>query len=147
MNSSTGEQPYTVVVGADGSPTGQAALRWANRAGAGASWSGAGDPRVWMSPYDWQIEVLNPVDEKALRAAAQQRLHDALGGVDVGGAAVEASSSRVSLDGCCWTLRATPICWWSDRGAWSSCRGAVGVRQLVLCATRDGPGGRGPRGR
>jgi nucleotide-binding universal stress UspA family protein len=105
MNSSTGEQPYTVVVGADGSPTGQAALRWAIEQ-ARARHGRVRVIHAWMSPYDWQIEVLNPVDEKALRAAAQQRLHDALGGVDVGGVDVEAElvegePRRVLLDAAC----------------------------------------------
>jgi nucleotide-binding universal stress UspA family protein len=102
MSSSEGDQPYTVVVGADGSPTGQAALRWA----IDEARARHGRVRVihaWMSPYDWQMEVLHPVDESALRAAAHQRLHEALGGVDVGDVAVEAElvegePRRVLLD-------------------------------------------------
>lgn len=102
MSSSTGEQPYTVVVGADGSPTGQAALRWAIEQ-ARARHGRVRVIHAWMSPYDWQMEVLYPVDEQALRAAAQQRLDNALSGVDVGGVTVEAElvegePRRVLLD-------------------------------------------------
>lgn len=84
-----GERPYTVVVGVDGSPASQRALRWAMADGRARH----GRVRVihaWLSPYDWQLETLYPVDEEKLRVAARERLEEAMAGVDPGDVAVEA---------------------------------------------------------
>lgn len=65
MSGPTGEEPDTVVVGADGSQTGQAALRRANHQARARH----GRVRViqgWTSPYDRQIEVSYPVDPAAV---------------------------------------------------------------------------------
>lgn len=102
MSSAAGGRPYTVVVGVDGSPTGTAALRWAIEEARARN----GRVRVihaWTSQLDWQMDVYAPVDEGALRAAAQQRLDDALGRVDAGDVAleselVEGEPGRVLLD-------------------------------------------------
>jgi len=89
MTTTPAEGSYTVVVGVDGSPTGQRALRWALDE-AKARKGRVRAIHAWISPSDWQLEPLYPVDEQALRRAAQQRLDEALAGVDTGGVAVEA---------------------------------------------------------
>ncbi len=81
MNHVAVERPYTVVAGVDGSPSGQAALRWA----IDEAHCRKGRVRAihtWTSPYDVQTDFVFPVDEEALRNAAQQRLDDALARVD-----------------------------------------------------------------
>ena len=90
------------MVGVDGSPIGQAALRWA----VGEARARQGRIRAvhaWVSPYGWQLEVLCPVDEQTLRDAARARLDDALAGVessgvDVEGELVEGDPGRVLVD-------------------------------------------------
>jgi nucleotide-binding universal stress UspA family protein len=88
MSSAADAVAYTVVVGVDGSPIGQAALLWAIDE-AVARHGRARVVHAWTSPYDWQMEVLSPVDEQTLRSAAQRRLDDALAAVDTRDVAVD----------------------------------------------------------
>jgi len=102
MDSRVSEPAYTIVVGVDGLPAGQAALLWAVKEARAHN----GSIRVvhaWTSPYDWQIEVTVPPDETRLRREAQGRLDKALSGVDTRGVEfqaklVEGDPRRVLLD-------------------------------------------------
>jgi len=73
MSDPSAAQSYTVVVGVDGSPMSRAALRWAVEE-ARARHGRVRAIHAWMSPYDWQMEVLYPVDEQKLREAAQEEV-------------------------------------------------------------------------
>jgi nucleotide-binding universal stress UspA family protein len=84
------DEPYTVVVGVDGSPTGRDALRWALdevRARHGRMRA----VHAWVSLYDYQMDVISPPDQAKRRAVAQARLDDALAELDLGDIAIEAT--------------------------------------------------------
>lgn len=102
MDTRFGEPAYAIVVGVDGRPAGKAALRWA----VGEARAHEGTVRVvhaWTTPYEWQMEVTFPPDERRLRREAQRRLNEAMSGVDTRGVEVEAElvegdPRRVLLD-------------------------------------------------
>lgn len=78
------QRPYTVVVGADGSPSSEAALLWAIEE-ARARHGRVQVITAWASPYDYGLQPLSPVDESPLRKAAERHLQDTLAAADLGG--------------------------------------------------------------
>ena len=87
-----GERPdrsSRIVVGVDGSPTGQEALAWA-LSEARVRHTGLRAILAWRTPYDWQVEPMFPLDLQQVRASAQHQLAQALARVEPGGVDVQA---------------------------------------------------------
>lgn len=80
---------YTAIVGVDGSPSSRSALQWA-AAEAGARHGRIRALHAWTSPSRREIDGLEAVDEEKLEAVLQERLDEAVAGVDTGDVTLDA---------------------------------------------------------